>query len=163
MAERGSRAALVPYRSTRTRVSASLFWLWWDRWRKMCFRERVGRARASSPSLWAACQRRGESQALPSLSARLLWGCCCPVAKTFPELPLDVGLAAAPCARAASRRLAGHRPNHAAACCRYENPLLLRSQRFGAVVYVCESQMVAWKPVTFCELLRLAEGVSLSP
>uniref|UniRef100_A0A803YE09 Brother of CDO n=1 Tax=Meleagris gallopavo TaxID=9103 RepID=A0A803YE09_MELGA len=25
----------------------------------MCFRERVGRARASSPSLWAACQHRG--------------------------------------------------------------------------------------------------------
>lgn len=128
MAERGSRAALVPYRRARAGASANLFWLCWDRWRKMCFGERVGRARASSPSLWAPCQHRGESQILPSLSARLLRGCCSPVAKTFPELPSDVGLGTAPCARAAGRRLAGHHPNHAAACCCYENLLPWGSQ-----------------------------------
>lgn len=42
-------------------------------------------------------------------------------------------------------------------CCRGDH------KRFGAVVCVCESQMVAWKAGTFCELLLLAEGESLSP
>lgn len=37
-------AAVVCSRSPSVRGSANLFWLWWDRWREMCFRERVGRA-----------------------------------------------------------------------------------------------------------------------
>lgn len=59
--------------------------------------------------------------------------------KPFPELPLDVRMVTAPCVRAACRRLAGQSPNHTTASCPCENPLLLSSQRFWAVVSLYKS------------------------
>ncbi|XP_035170790.1 brother of CDO isoform X4 [Oxyura jamaicensis] len=47
----------------------------------MCFRERVGRARASSPSLWAACQRRGSHCRTSTTSLEAAYG-------TLPWVPL---------------------------------------------------------------------------
>lgn len=64
--------------------------------------------------------------------------------KLFPELPLDVRMATAPCARAACWRLAGQSPNHTTACCPYENPLLSSSQRFWAVVSLYMPVKARW-------------------
>lgn len=64
--------------------------------------------------------------------------------KPLPELPLDLRMAAAPCAPAAGRRLAGQSPNHTTACFPYENPLLSSSQRFWAVVSLSMSVEARW-------------------